>query len=329
MLSFGFSRSPMTARELLSRTVKAFVEDNGLGLAAQLAYYLFFSLFPAILVGIAFASFFSLESFFERIVGTLQDVVPPDVVTIIQDQIQQISHGKNGGVLTFGLLVAVWSSSAAMMGLIGALNHAYDIRDSRPWWKVRALALALTLTLAAVALAAFALVLVGPTLADSVARAGGFGPVFAGAWRILHWPVVVALVALAAAIVYYCAPDAEQTWVWVTPGSLLTTVLWLCASLGFRYYVVRFGTYTETYGAIGGVMVLLLWFYLSGLVMILGAELNAEIEHASPYGKAAGQRRPGERHVIGALAYARYEARPGWITRRADARGGLTRARPR
>ena len=147
-------------------------------------------------------------------------------------------------------------------------------------------------------------------MADYVARATGLGPVFAWTWKVLQWPVVLALVALGAGMVYYFAPDAEQEWVWVTPGSVLATVLWLLASLGFKYYVTNFGTYTETYGAIGGVMVLLLWFYISGLVMLLGAELNAEIEHASPYGKAVGEKVPGQRRAIGALACARYLRRP-------------------
>jgi membrane protein len=310
MLSFGFTRLPLTWRELFTRTVKEFVADNGLGLAAQLAYYFFFALFPAVLVGIALASFFPLEHFLDRIVGALGGVVPPDVIRIIQDQIRKLSEGNDGGILTFGLAVALWSSSAAIMGLIDALNRAYDIEEGRPWWKVRLLALGLTLTLAAFILIAFALVLVGPTAADYIARATGLGPAFAWAWKILQWPLVLVLVALSAGFVYYFAPDAEQGWVWVTPGAVLASALWLLASLGFKYYVTRFGTYTETYGAIGGVMVLLLWFYLSGLVMLLGAELNAELEHASPYGKAVGEKVPGERRAIGALAYARYLKRP-------------------
>jgi membrane protein len=241
---------------------------------------------------------------------TFAGVVPPDVITIIQDQISKISEGDHGGILTFGLVVALWSSSAAMMGLIDALNRAYDIEESRPWWKVRLLAVVLTLALAAFALAAFALVLLGPAVTAQLARLAGLGPVVAWAWTLLHWPVVLALVAAGTALVYYFAPDAEQEWVWVTPGSVLTTVLWVLASLGFRYYVTHFGAYTETYGAIGGVMVLLLWFYLSGVVMLLGAELNAELEHASPYGKAAGERVAGQRRAIGALAYGRYQRRP-------------------
>ena len=306
MICFGFSDLPCSWRTLARRTIAEFRSDNGLGLAAELAYYFFFSLFPAVLVGIALASFFPLANFLDRIVTTLAGVVPADVITIVQDQIRKISEGQHGGVLTFGLLVALWSSSAAMMGLIDALNRAYDIEEGRSWWKVRLLAIGLTLALAAFILLAFALVLLGPTAADYVARVTGLGPVFAWTWKVLQWPVVLALVALGAGLVYYFGPDAEQEWVWVTPGSVLAAALWFVASLGFKLYVTRFGAYTETYGAIGGVMVLLLWFYISGLVMLLGAELNAEIEHASPYGKAAGEKVPGERRAIGALAFGRF-----------------------
>jgi membrane protein len=308
--AFGFTNLPLGWWELLSRTVKEFVAGNGLGLAAQLAYYFFFSLFPAVLVGLAFASFFPLEHFVDRMVATLGGVVPGDIIGIVQDQIRKISEGNNGGILTFGVAAALWSSSAALMGLIDALNRAYDIEEGRSWWKVRLLALGLTLALAAFIVIAFALVLVGPTAADYIARATGLGPVFAWTWKILQWPLVLALVALGAAAVYYFAPDAEQEWVWVTPGAVLAAIIWLAASLGFKYYVTRFGTYTETYGTIGGVMVLLLWFYLSGVVFLVGAELNAEIEHASPYGKAVGEKVPGAKRAIGALAYRRYLIRP-------------------
>jgi membrane protein len=308
--AFGFTNLPLGWWDLLTRTVKEFVADNGLGLAAQLAYYFFFSLFPAVLVGIAFASFFPLEHFVDRMVATLGGVVPGDIIGIVQDQIRKISEGNNGGILTFGVAAALWSSSAALMGLIDALNRAYDIEEGRSWWKVRLLALGLTLALAAFIVIAFALVLVGPTAADYIARVTGLGPVFAWTWKVLQWPLVLALVALGAAAIYYFAPDAEQEWVWVTPGAVLAAIIWLAASLGFKYYVTQFGTYTETYGTIGGVMVLLLWFYLSGVVFLVGAELNAEIEHASPYGKAAGEKVSGAKRAIGALAYRRYLTRP-------------------
>jgi membrane protein len=310
MLSFGFTRLPLSWRELFTRTVKEFVSDNGLGLAAQLAYYFFFALFPAILVGLALASFFPLEHLLNRVVATLAGVVPEDVITIVREQIRKISEAGNGCILTFGLLVALWSSSAAMVGLVDALNRAYDIEEARPWWKVRLLAIGLTVALAAFVLLAFALVLVGPVAAEYVARISGLGPILAWTWKILQWPLIVALVSFATGLVHYFAPDAQQRWVWITPGAVLTTVLWLVASLGFKIYVTNFGAYTETYGAIGGVMVLLLWFYITGLVLLLGAELNAEIEHASPYGKAAGEKVPGQKRAIGALAADRYQTRP-------------------
>jgi hypothetical protein len=125
----------------------------------------------------------------------------------------------------------------------------------------------------------------------------------------VQWPVVFGLVAFAIAMIYYYAPDAEQEWIWITPGSLLATVLWLLISLGFKFYVVHFTSYNATYGAIGGVIVLMLWFYVSALAVLMGAELNAEIEHASPYGKEPGERVPGERKKIGAVAERSWEER--------------------
>jgi uncharacterized BrkB/YihY/UPF0761 family membrane protein len=145
-------------------------------------------------------------------------------------------------------------------------------------------------------------VVAGPELAERVADRFGLGPAFEWTWKTLQWPVVFALVSLAIAIVYYFAPDAEQDWIWITPGSILATTLWLLVSLAFRFYVVAFGSYNATYGTIGGVIVMMLWFYLSALAVLVGAELNAEIEHASPYGKDPGEKVPGEKKVIGARA---------------------------
>jgi membrane protein len=146
------------------------------------------------------------------------------------------------------------------------------------------------------------LVIAGPTLAEKVADWFHLGAAFTWTWKILQWPVVFILVSLAIALVYYFAPDAEQEWIWITPGSILATVLWLLASLGFKFYVTNFASYNATYGAIGGVVVLLLWFYVSALAVLVGAELNAEIEHASPYGKDPGEKEPGEKKKIGGLA---------------------------
>ena len=145
-------------------------------------------------------------------------------------------------------------------------------------------------------LTSFALILTGPTLATKLAESWGLGPVFEWTWKILQWPVICAMVSVTIAVVYRFSPDVEQEWVWLTPGSILATTLWMLASLGFKYYVANWGAYTETYGLIGAVMILLLWFYISGLVILFGAELNVEIEHA---GTAGPRRRVGDRTFAG------------------------------
>jgi membrane protein len=190
------------------------------------------------------------------------------------------------------------------MAMMTTLNAAYDVTESRPWWKTRIAAVALTVGLALFILISLTLVIAGPTLGAHVASYFRLGPAFAWGWTILQWPVVFFLVSCAIAMVYYFAPDVEQDWVWITPGSILATGLWVLVSLGFRFYLSSLGGAAsyQAYGVIGGVMVLLLWFYLSGFAILLGAELNAEIEHASPYGKDVGERAPGEKKKIGAAA---------------------------
>jgi membrane protein len=303
-------RVPLSWGTLLKRTVTETIADDVLNLAAQQAYYFFFALFPAILAMISLASFFPVENMMDQIVQMLGRVAPPDVIKIVTEQLGKIAGSDAGGLLTFAFLLTLWSSSAAVMSMTTTLNAAYDITESRPWWKVRLVAIGLTVGLAVFILASMTLVIAGPALAERVATAMHLGNAFKWTWMVLQWPLVLALVATAIALVYYFAPDAEQDWVWITPGSLLATALWVVVSLGFRMYLARFDTYNvETYGTIGGVMVLLLWFYLSGVAILVGAELNAEIEHASPYGKEPGERVPGQKKKIGAAAQRDYEER--------------------
>jgi membrane protein len=286
-------RVPISWWEILRRTFReAFFKDNCLGMAAQLSYYFFFALFPALLVLIAVASYFPVERLIDDLIATMGGIAPSEVLTIVTDQLRKISEGEQGGLLTIGMLTALWSSSAAMTAISDTLNRAYGVEETRPWWRVRLEAIGLTLGLSLFILLSAALVLVGPSLAEGLANRLSLGPAFEWTWKVLQWPVVFMLVAAAVTIVYYFAPDVRQEWVWLTPGSVLTTVVWLAASLAFKFYLASLGSYTETYGAIGGVMVLMLWFYISGLILLIGAELNAEIEHASPEGKADGARAP-------------------------------------
>lgn len=301
---------PLTWREIFKRTFyEALWKDNCLALAAQLAYYFFFALFPALLFLVALASYFPIDTLVDDLFRTLGGFMPPEALTLITDQITKISDSKDSGLLTLGMLLAVSSSSAAMTAIIDTLNRAYGISDDRPWWQVRLTAIALTVGVALFILVSFALVIAGPTLATRLAADLRLGPVFEWSWKILQWPVVFLMVSSGISLIYYFAPDAEQDWIWLTPGSIFATTLWLAASLGFKYYVANWGSYTETYGLIGAVMILLLWFYISGLVILLGAEMNAEIEHASPHGKDDGEKVAGQRRKIGTAAMRAWMAR--------------------
>jgi len=302
-------RVPLSWSDLFKKTFSETLADDVFNLAAQQAYYFFFALFPALLALISIASFFPIENLTGEITTLLQRFAPEDVTAIVTDQIRQIGQSNSGGILTLAFFFTLWSSSSAVVAMCGTLNAAYDITESRPWWKVRLTAIGLTIGLALFILVSMTLVVAGPALAEKIADLMRLGPLFTWSWKILQWPIVFVLVATAVALVYYFAPDAEQEWTWITPGSVLATLLWVVASLAFRFYVTNFASYNETYGAIGGVMVLLLWFYVSGIALLVGAELNAEIEHASPYGKDVGEKVPGEKKKIGAAAQRAYEER--------------------
>ena len=299
---FAYFEREISWTDLAKRTVNDSLQDDAGGIAAQLAYYFFLALFPALLFLVALASFFPLYSFTDELMRLLGPIAPEAVVTLLKDQLASLSNKGNGGLLSIGLLMALWSSSAAMVSVIDAMNRAYDIEDARPWWKRRLIAIALTVGLALFILTSFGLIVAGPWLADFLGRHFGLTPAFAVTWKILQWPVVFLLASTAFGLVYYFAPDADQEWVWITPGALMATVLWFVASLAFRYYVVNFGNYEEAYGTLGAIILTLLWFYITGLVMVIGAEMNAEIHRASPWARNPGPIVVGQRRRLGLAA---------------------------
>lgn len=300
---------PLTWTALLKRTAIQTQKDRGLGIAAELAYYFFLALFPALLFGLALVGFFpSAAGLPEQIANSLGSIAPPEVTSTIQTALTSLWQSRHGGLLTFGVLAAVFSSSSAIVALIDALDRVYNIEDSRPWWRQRLTAILLTIGAAAFIIGSAVLVIAGPELARFVADRAGLGAAFEWTWRVAQWPIVFALVASAIGLVYHFAPDVDQDFVWLTPGSVAATVLWLVASLAFRIYVVNFGSYNQTYGAIGAVMVVLVWLYLSALAVIVGGEMNAEIEHASAHSRA-GAPASGGRKVIGRRAAREFRRR--------------------
>ena len=276
---------PLGWTEILKRTGADIYGGKVFGWAASLAYYFFLALFPAMLFVVSLASVLPVQHLIDRIVTMLSRVAPGDVVAIARQQFVQITRQPHGGVLTLSLLAALWSTSAGMTAIVGTLNQAYHIAESRPWWRVRLTAIALTLALTIVTILAFALVMVGPAAGQHVADWLALGPLFGWTWNIVRWPAAFVLVVTAIGCIYHFAPDTKREWVWITPGSVTATAMWLLISLAFKWYASHFAGYQKTYGAIGGVMVALLWFYFTSLAILTGAQLDATIERASPDGR--------------------------------------------
>jgi len=266
--------------ELAKRTAKEVIEDDCVSIAAQLAYYFALALFPALLFVVSLASYLPYD-IVNDVVAALDPIAPPEVLTIIRKQLESIVAGDATSLLTISILGALWSSSGAMTSIVSALNRAYDIPETRPWWKVRLVSIALTIGLVIFVLLAFTLVVAGPNAGHWLTDWLGLSEVFDTLWIYVRWPLIFALATTGIAIVFYYAPDADQDWVWITPGSIATTILWVLFSLGFRLYVTRVGDYAATYGALAGAAILLLWLYFSGLALLIGGELNSEIEHAA------------------------------------------------
>jgi membrane protein len=275
-----YFRPSISWTEILKRTVAEIGADHCLGLAAQLAFYFFLALFPALLFLVALIGYLPVEDAISGLLEALGTVAPGEALDLLKGQLNELSSGRHGGLLTLGFVGAIWSSSAAMVAIIDALNHAYDVGEWRSWLKRRVLAIVLTIALALFILTSLALVLLGPSIVGWAADRLGVAPAVEFVWRVARWPVIAALVVFGVDLVYYFAPNRKARWAWVTPGSLLATCLWVASSFGFKFYVSQFGNYNATHGAIGGVIVLLLWFYVSAFAILIGAEMNGVIEQS-------------------------------------------------
>jgi membrane protein len=276
--------------ELGRRVIAEIRDDDCLGRAAQLAYYFLFALFPFFLFLTTLLGYLPIPDLLDRLLETLGQMLPGEALRLVQDNVRQLVMDQRGGLLSFGILAALWTSSSALTAITDSLNRAYDVEEGRPFWKVRLIAMGLTVGLSVFIVVALVLLTFGPQLGRWVADLVGLGRVFEVTWNVVRWPVIVGLLVVAIALLYYVAPDVEQEWTWITPGSACAVLGWLLASLGFAFYVNRFGSYNATYGSIGAVIVLLTWMYVTGLFVLIGGEINAEIEHAAPSGKEPGDK---------------------------------------
>jgi membrane protein len=268
----------------LKRTASEFMEDNLTDWAAALTYYGLLSLFPAL---IAMVSIIGLVGDPKSTTATLTEIVteigPTSAAETFSGPIESIASNQSTAGLTFvaGLAVALWSASGYVGAFMRASNVIYETQEGRPFWKLRPLQLAVTLAMIVLlAFLALALVLTGPVV-EAVAGPIGLGDTAVTIWNIAKWPAMVAIFLLMVAVLYHASPNAKlRGFRWVTPGSLVAIVVWALASAAFAFYVANFGSYDKTYGTLGGLVALLVWFWISNLAILFGLQLNAELERS-------------------------------------------------
>lgn len=288
----------LTLGQLAKRVVAGINDDDVFGRSAQLAYYFFAALFPALFfVTAVFAAMAGPGTqLHDSLMGYLSQAMPPDAYSLV---LKVLSHThSSGGKIAFGILGALWPATSGMAAVVDTLNAVHEVREERPLWKVYGMALFMALSCGILVVLALAVILYGNAAANFVGNHVGLSAVFTWLWKIVQWPIALFFLILNFSIIYYFAPNVEQRhWQWLTPGAVIGIFAWLVASFGFREYLHFFNSYSATYGAIGAVIILLTWFYITGFMLLVGAEINVEIEHAAakrgaPDAKQKGQKRP-------------------------------------
>jgi membrane protein len=271
----------LSPRELGRRVWKEISEDEVTERAAALSYYFLFALFPALLFLTALLGFLPAEGLQDRLMTYVRDVMPPDASSTIERTIAEVLSVRRTGLVSIGLLVTLWASSNGMVSLMSTMNVVYDVTEPRPWWTRRLIAVVLTLGFSLFIVAALVVMVFGPLIGAGVANWLGLGALFTRVWTIVSWPIVVGCALVGIELVYWLAPGRRRRWRWVTPGGALALVAWAAMSFALRHYVAHFANYSATYGSIGGVILLMFWLYLTSVLFLAGAEIDAEIEKAS------------------------------------------------
>jgi membrane protein len=268
----------------LKRTIRELREDNLTDWAAALTYYSVLALFPGLIVLVAILGLVGQHpQTTNALLEIVRDVGPASAVDTFRGPIESVvkSNGGAGALLGASLLFAIWSASGYIGAFMRAMNAIYEVDEGRPFWKRRPLQIAITVAMVLLlAIVAISLVVTGP-LAESIGEVIGLGDTAITVWGIAKWPAIVVVVTGMFTVLYYVAPNVRQPRLrWVTPGGIVAVLAWLLASLGFALYVANFGSYDKTYGSLGGVIVFLVWLWLSNLALLLGAEFDAELERS-------------------------------------------------
>lgn len=275
-------------KQFFKELKQEWTDDKVGDVAAALTFFGILAIFPFLLFLVSLAGLILDPQLAQSLTMELSAVAPPAATTILGNQLQSLAQSGSAGLLTVSGVGAIWAASGGVRALIRSLNRVYGVQESRPFWKVRGLAIVGTLVGAAIGLVAALVAVFAPVVADAI---GGPVPTLAS-WARL--PVAGLLMMFVWALAYWALPDVEQRFRFITPGSVIGVVIWIAASWGFSVYVQNFGNYEATYGALAGVIVLLFWMWITSQVILLGAEINALLEHRSPEGKRTGAKRMAE-----------------------------------
>ncbi len=259
----------------MKRAGKEFGDDDLATYSAAVAYQVFFSLFPFIIFLIALMGFLQLSSVFDFILKQSEAVMPGSAYTMVEDIVKNVQSSSSGGIMSVGVIVALWSASGGVRMIMHSMNVAYDVED-RPGWKKFPLSILYALILAALLITSATLLFMGPSLVEPIVSAVGLGSIFTTVWTYARIPVAILLVMFSVALIYWLFPNYKQPFRFVTPGALIAVIVWILASLAFSFYVANFSSYSATYGALASVIVLLLYFFITAMILLFGAEINAE-----------------------------------------------------
>jgi len=288
----------LTWKELLKRVWSGINRNDLINRAYELAYNFLLAVFPMLLFLLGLLGILAAEGSEIRtdLFHYFQLVLPPAAYDLVTHTLQEVTPNSGGGKLTFGLLFALYSGSGGMTQLMSTLNAAYEVKESRSWLRVHLISLTLTLAMSILLVLAIFLVLTSGQVAQSAAQATGFSKVVLVLVRTLQWVIALAFVVFAFAVIYYFAPNVhEQHWYWLTPGSVVGVAAWGLTSVVLRLYLHFFDTYSKTYGSLGAVIILMLWFYVTGLSFLIGSQINATIEHAAAEHGHIEAKAPGQK----------------------------------
>ncbi len=282
--------------ELVVRVARGVMKDDCDGYSAEIAFFLFFALFPSLLSLAALFAYLPVPDLFSVVLRIMDPFLPANVFSMIQENLLTLELAKSGGLFSFGVLLALWTASNAMFAIQTALNDAYTTEEQRPYWKVRVISVLLVICLTCFIIVSLLLLIFGPRIGVWIATLANLGTAFSIVWNIMRWPAILCLMMMALSALYRFAPTIRLTWRETFPGAVTATGAWVAITLVFSSYVNRFSLYVDTYGSIGPIIALLVWLYASAFVILVGGEINAR-KRELYYGKMNTLQSKGEEQM--------------------------------